>query len=290
LPSMTLTNGDSICTILPEIGGGLSNWRIGDQDMFRCATQSAMAARDPLGLATFPLVPFSNRIGNGMFDWNGETIAIEKNFAPEPHAIHGVGWKRAWRVERHSDSSVTLILSHSPDANWPWAFEARQVVTLDKTGLTLALSARNLSAQAVPLAFGHHPYFDVAGATMAFAAERMWTTGSDGLPSGTVKPDGQFDFSLPQPVKGRDIDHCYAGIAGRARITWSGRRFALEVTSTPPMAAAVVYIPKGGDAFCFEPVPHITNALNLPDHVPAMPVVGAGAQFEAKIVFDAIAL
>ena len=53
---------------------------------------TAIETDDPLQFASFPLVPFSNRIADGRFEWDGEQIEIDPNFAPEPHAIHGVGW------------------------------------------------------------------------------------------------------------------------------------------------------------------------------------------------------
>ncbi len=287
--TLTLTSGEGQCTILPEIGGSLSSWRVGTQDMLRRATQSAISARDPRGLASFPLVPFSNRIGHGEFNWNGVPIRLARNFLPEPHPLHGVGWSRTWIVSDFSDSAATLTLTQAPDAFWPWAFEARQRIVLEEGKLTLSLSVRNLAAQAVPLAFGHHPYFDAADAALSFEADRVWMTGSDGLPNKPVVPEGPFDFSSSQLVQGRLIDHSYAGVKGDALITWRGRKYGLVIKSNPQLSAAVVYIPEGGDSFCFEPVPHINNALNLPGHMPAMPVIEPGAQFEVEISFVAIA-
>ena len=59
------------------------------------------------------------------------------------------------------------------------------------------------------------------------------------------------------------------------------------VRGSPGLAAAVVYIPAGADYFCFEPVPHIVNALNLPGHAPAMPLVLPGEVFTASITLAA---
>ena len=53
------------------------------------------------------------------------------------------------------------------------------------------------------------------------------------------------------------------------------------------MEAAVVYVPKGEAFFCFEPVPHIVNALNSPNYRPQMPLVAPGARFESSIQFKA---
>ncbi len=286
--SVTLTEGASRCTIQPDIGGGLSGWTISDQSMLRTATAQAMAARDPLGLASFPLVPFSNRIGQGKFAWQGSEYALARSLAHEPHAIHGIGWLRSWTVDAVEENSVRLSLAHQSDCYWPWPFEARQEIKLTESSLTLKLSARNLADVPVPLAFGHHPYFDAAGASLSFDASHVWISGQAALPIRLDVPSGQFDFASSAPVKGREIDHCYAGVTGPARIDWAGRPFALEISSAPQLKAAVVYIPKDDNFFCFEPVPHISNALNLPRQQPCMPVISPGEMFETSICFQAI--
>ena len=79
-----------------------------------------------------------------------------------------------------------------------------------------------------------------------------------------------------------------AGVSGPVQISWVGRPLRLEIGSNLP--AAVVYVPKGGDSFCFEPVPHINNALNLPGHAPAMPIIAPGERFEAEIDFKVVSL
>jgi aldose 1-epimerase len=285
---LSIGRGDATCTIHPALGGSLGSWTVAGQDMLRAAGAVAIAGGNPLDLATFPLVPYSNRIGHGRFDWSGQTVQLKKNFAPELHALHGVGWQRAWSVADWSDDAVTLVLSHATDENWPWPFAAEQRINVGERCLTLALSVRNLADQAVPLACGHHPYFDAAGATLMFAADEVWANGDDALPTKPHTPNFLFDFRNGAPVEGRNIDHCYAGVLGVARIGWADRALALEIASSPQLGAAVVYIPKGGDAFCFEPVPHINNALNLLGAKPAMPVIAAGEAFETVITMTAI--
>jgi aldose 1-epimerase len=286
---LTIGRGDATCTIYPELGGSLGSWRVAGQNMLHPASAATVAAGDLLGMASFPLVPFSNRIADGQFAWAGQPVELAKNFAPELHAIHGVGWQRTWAISEQQDSAVTLTLSHTDDSYWPWPFAAEQRISVDQHRLTLALSVRNLADHAAPLAFGHHPYFDAAGATLRFAADLVWVTGNDGLPSTPLPPDFRFDFRNGAPVEGRDIDHCYAGVSGPAWISWADRPLALEVSSSPQLEAAVVYVPKDGDAFCFEPVPHINNALNLPGHAPAMPIIAASGTFETVITMTAIA-
>ncbi len=283
---VSIAAGDSVCTICPALGGSITSWSIGHQQMLRRADAATTACGDPLSLASFPLVPFSNRIGYARFIWNNREINIARNFAPEPHAIHGTGWREPWAIDEIGDTYIVLSLRHDADARWPWAFVARQSYRLNDGGLEMTLTATNLADEAAPLAFGHHPYFDQQDANLIFKAAHVFMSGKDALPTEAIKPVGQFAFRTNGVIAGRDVDHCYSGWDGHARIQWTERPLALEIEAD--MTAAVVYIPKGGTAFCFEPVPHINNALNRHDDTPNMPTIAAGDGFTATIRLMAV--
>jgi aldose 1-epimerase len=286
--TLTLTHGAARCDLLPQLGGSIGSWSVSGQEMLRTASESGIAARDPYATAGFPLVPYSNRIGQGSFEWCGNPITLARNFPPEPHAIHGVGFERPWQLQTRDRDSVVLRLTHRPDAGWPWAFDARQRITLTDDLLILEFEAVNLEPQAVPLAFGHHPYFPRSGARLTFHAQGVWLAGDDGLPCELVKPAGPFDFSKGSSVENADIDHCFTGWNGVAIIAWPDKDQALGITVSRELSSAVVYIRPDLDAFCFEPVAHINNALNRHDRESAMPVVAPGESFEASIRFRAI--
>jgi aldose 1-epimerase len=280
-----LQSGAAACEIWPALGGSIGAWTIRGQDMMRRASADAIAQKQPLGMASFPLVPYSNRIGFGRFDWAGRIIDVAPNFPPEPHAIHGTGWTSAWTYDVLGPDQIILRHIHGGDAQWPWPFKAEQHITLQETMLSIAMEAWNVSDEPAPLAFGHHPYFDSDGATLSFHAAQVWQTGDDGLPHMAQPPQGRFDFGTGEPVSGRGLDHGYAGWGGKATISWTDRPMMLDIESD--MAAAVVYAPDPGNCFCFEPVPHIINALNLPDQQPQMPIVAAGTSFRSSIRFKA---
>jgi len=285
---LTLAAGSARCIAYPQFGGSLGAWTVAGQNMLRGAQITEDATFDPLRMSSFPLVPYSNRIGNAQYNWDGATINLTRNFAPEPHAIHGVGWTRHWDITCQQANSVTLSYAHIADDSWPWDFLAEQTFDLTNEALTLKLRARNDHSSAVPLAFGHHPYFDAAGATLRFSADTVWMSGMDALPTTHVPASGDYDFAAGVKVADRVLDHCFTGWNGTARIDWADRAYALELTATPTLGVAVVYIPKAGDAFCFEPVPHINNALNRRDQTPSMPIIAPGAWFGAEIVMRAV--
>jgi aldose 1-epimerase len=286
--TLILTDGAARCGLLPQVGGSIASWSVSEQEMLRTASESGVAARDPYATAGFPLVPYSNRIGQGSFEWRGKPITLARNFPPEPHAIHGVGFERAWQLQTRERNSAVLRLTHRPDAVWPWAFDARQRISLTDDLLILEFEAVNLESQAVPLAFGFHPYFPRNGARLTFHAQGVWLSSDDGLPREQVKPSGPFDFSKGAPVENADIDHCFTGWNGVAIIAWPDKAQALGITASRELSNAVVYIRRELDAFCFEPVPHINNALNARDPESAMPVIAPGESFEASIRFRAI--
>ena len=101
-------------------------------------------------------------------------------------------------------------------------------------------------------------------------------------------PPGRFDFSKGASVDDADIDHCFTGWNGLAIVTWPDKAQALGITASRELSNAVVYLRRELDAFCFEPVAHINNALNRSDRETAMPVIASGGSFEASIRFRAI--
>lgn len=281
---LAIRAGNSICHVAPGLGGALASWEVDGQQMFRAAAEQDIASGNIAGCASFPLVPYSNRIGFGRFDWNGRTVKIEENAISRPHAIHGVGWQEAWAPVHHGAADLTLQLDFAGDARWPWPFRAEQQIELIEDSLILRMKATNLADQIAPLAFGHHPYFDAKAASLQFSAGLFYESGDDHLPKRAIAPAGEVDFSSKRAVGASAIDNAYADWSGVARVAWEGRPYMLQITSS--LSNAVLYTPKGADFFCFEPVPHINNALNRADC--AMPAIEPGSAFEGHIRFTAI--
>jgi aldose 1-epimerase len=285
---VTLSHGTDRCDLIPALGGSIAAWTVNGQEMLRPASASSIAAEDPFGMASFPLVPYSNRVGNGSFGWEGKRFALTRNFPPEAHAIHGVGFERPWQIRALGAHSANLVLNHRPATAWPFAFEAQQVITLSDAVLTIEMSAANLSDRPVPLSFGHHPYFPFEGAVLKFRAQGVWLVGDDGLPSLRVAPFDKFDYSSAMSVMRGDIDHCFVGWDGSAEIKWPDRPLALEITASDTLPCAVVCIRRDVRDLCFEPVPHSNDALNMRDREYAMPVIAPGKSFTAAIRFRAV--
>ena len=46
--------------------------------------------------ASFPLVPFVNRIRGGRFTFRGREVRLAPNMAGDPSPLHGQGWLNPW--------------------------------------------------------------------------------------------------------------------------------------------------------------------------------------------------
>ncbi len=101
--------------------------------------QPASGAASALESASFPLVPFSNRIRNGAFMHLGQRYQLGKNWDGDANAIHGEGWLRSWEIVEAT--GVRTLLRLRGTEWWPWAYECLQEVTLGENGLTLSLES-----------------------------------------------------------------------------------------------------------------------------------------------------
>lgn len=253
--------------IAPGFGGALTHfrWKVGETmvDWLRPATHEDLAANSADRLASFPLVPFSNRIRDGRFTFEGETIRLSLNRPPLRHAIHGHGWQAAWYVVEARSDRIALAYEH-PAGAWPFPYRARQEITLDERELVMTLSIENLGARAMPAGLGWHPYFPRTPRTSLRAlAAAMWATDADLLPTELVAADARLASAEGIPIAAVPLDNVFTGWRREAVITWPEWNARLAIVAKAPIDFLVVYSPPGKDFFCVEPVSHCTDAFHL---------------------------
>ncbi len=247
--------------IAPEVGGSLSwfRWTAGDKviDWLRPADATALVARDPAGMACFPLVPFSNRVRGGRFEFEGQSVQLPAT-KQDPHFEHGHGWRQPWTLVSCEASSATLRYRHEPD-QWPWRYEARQEISLSGGTLEVRLSLLNLAQTPMPFGFGFHPFFPADGAPrIETEVAAMWEVDAEVLPVRLLR---RVDRGQPINVAGSNLDNVFSGWSRRAHLVWPDRR--LEIEADAPLDFLVIYTPAGESYFCAEPVSNATDAFNF---------------------------
>lgn len=251
--SLLLTSDHLRCEIAPALGGAVAGLWLGQIAVLRSTAAAALTSVRNAG--SYPLVPFSNRVGHGSLRWAGtdHPLVVPEGF--EPHAIHGVGWLRPWSVLEASDRFALLSFEHHVDESWPFAFDASQAFRLNGHELELTLSITNQSAVAAPVGLGWHPYFvKRPDSHVRFAATGQWEMGDDKLPTRQIASSG-----LDHDCQGLDVDHCFSGWSGALHLTDS----LLHTTVMSNLRYVVVYTNASRNYVAVEPVSHVNNAINL---------------------------
>src|SRR3990170_6042304 len=121
-----LSTGGLELSLNPSIGGSISalEWIEGDRRV-PVLRKCNSCPENVLEAASFPLVPYVNRIRGGRFAFRGREVRLAPNMAGEPSPLHGQGWLAPWTVEDAGEAKATLMFVH-PAVEWPWHFQARQ--------------------------------------------------------------------------------------------------------------------------------------------------------------------
>jgi aldose 1-epimerase len=257
----TLRLGDTELVLAPGIGGSVVSFRVAGADYLRPGSRESLEKRNPLGLAAFPLFPFSGRIANGRFRCGSRDVALLPNFPPEPHAIHGQGWQSVWRIAERGESSAALVYDHD-GREWPWVYRAEQRFALIDGGIVLSLSLTNLDDSPMPGGLGWHPYFPKEDALLSADVREIWPSGEDPISQRPVLLDPPSDLRSSRAVSELRLDNGFNVGAGASVIRWPSRTSGLELTASAELRHLVVFTPPTESYFCVEPVSHAPNAVN----------------------------
>jgi aldose 1-epimerase len=253
------------------------------------------------------LYPWANRLAGFDYSAAGRTVHV-------PHdpsrvrldagglPIHGVvGGRLAWRVSAAGDEgaeggddggggvdgarALAATLSWSEKQPelfevFPFRHELRYEARLGGGRLQIELSVHACGEDAVPLAFGFHPYLAPAGG--GFSAGGA-SSADSALPAGTGREQWlvelparralELDASQIPVGPGRELaaerfelgdrvlDDGFDSVAEAARFSVEGGGRRIEVAFARGYPCAQVFAPASGQFICFEPMTAPANAL-----------------------------
>jgi aldose 1-epimerase len=224
--------------------------------------------------ASFPLVPWSNRVRDGVLPFRGRTWQLART-AEDGTAIHGAGAVYPWQIVDQSADRIVLGLDSAAlvGVNFPWRFRARIEYALDGPALHVRTTVQNTDHEPFPAGFGHHPYFRryLAAPTGAdgpllhvpaargYALDRAIATG----PAGDVP--ARADYRTARPVGTAFVDDVLTDLdpALLARIVYP--EATVTITADPVYSHAVVYAPRRRPYLAVEPVTHVNGGFALHD-------------------------
>jgi aldose 1-epimerase len=245
-----IEKGAARLVLAPEVGGAIAAFTIAGRDLLR---PMAAGATDALLTASFPLVPFCNRIPNGRFVFEGREVVLPPNLGDHPHALHGQGWRGVWTVEKAEAGEALLSYEHAP-GDWPWAYRAEQRFVLSETGFRAELTVTNTGDTPMPAGLGFHPYFPAReGEALTAANDGVWMIDANALATEHHAGVWGPDWAAGVGVAGHQlIDHCYTGWNQRAVLSAPGQPDTV-ITASSECRWLHVYVPPGDGYLCVEP-------------------------------------
>jgi aldose 1-epimerase len=223
--------------------------------------------------ASFPLVPFGNRVAGNSFSFREREYALAPNTDWDPLHLHGDGWLADWTLAARDPDRIELVLVHAPGDGTPYAYEARQVVGLADGALSLTLSVRNTGPDPMPFGIGHHPFLPLTLRTVFQARARTyWTERAGFLPDTERSRPDELDFDQPRPLPRHWVNNGFEGWDGRATVTWPERGLALAIEADAVFDRYFIFVSDmafepayAGDYFCFEPMSHSADGHHHAD-------------------------
>ncbi len=269
MPQITLQAGDWTLTIDPDSGARISSWTITDPDK---NTQAHLLHPNPDVGASFVMAPWSNRIADARFSFDGTEHQLKPNH-PDGSAIHGVARDLPWAIADRSPVSARLTLDSRTvpvDANsrFPFAFGCAQRFELHPDKLTIDLSVTNLDTKPFPGGCGHHPYFCRSlfhrnDQLTIKAPVRGHYPAEHQIPTGPPKDD-DFCAALREgdTFIGSELDEVFTKSHEPIELHWdkSGVRLAIECSET--LDHLVVFTPLSAPFVCIEPTTMTNNGFN----------------------------
>jgi aldose 1-epimerase len=277
--------------LVPSLGGAVAAWQLerpqGRIDLWRPWDGSP----DLYRMASFAMLPWSNRIGGGGFTHAGRFHPVQPNRAGEPYPIHGDGWLQPWAAEQTATDTVVMALQSRAYEGNPYHYEAEQTFRLVEGGLDQCVRLRHLGEAPLPYGVGLHPWFPRTPLTRVRApVQGLWQCGADPMPvAHTTRFPENWNLSEGMSAHGDLIDNGFTGWGGQARIEWP--ELGLELSVNMPDFEAdggterhfcLIYRPEQGPAFCFEPITHPIDAFHLPGQ-PGLRVLSKGEGMQLRV-------
>lgn len=218
-------SGGRYRAVVTECGAGL---RVLEYDGVPLVDGYAEAASSSAGRGQL-LLPWPNRIEDGAYTFGGADHRLALSEPALRNAIHGLTRWVSWTLEEQTPNTVSLMYRLMAQTGYPWTVDMHVLYDLSADGLTVTVTATNLSTSPAPYALGAHPYLTVGedgidaweltlpAATRVTVDERMLPVQRESV------ADGPFDFRVARPIKQAVFDHAFTdldrGPDGRAEVT-----------------------------------------------------------------------
>ncbi len=175
------------------------------------------------------LVPWPNRIRDGRYRFEGRDLQLPLSEPKLGNASHGLVRWTSWTLEERTEHSVSLVYRLMSQPGYPWTLDLHALYDLSADGLTVTVTATNLSSSPAPAAVGAHPYLTtgngpVDGWELTMPAATRVLVDQQLIPTGTEDVrDTDLDFRIGRPIRTTSLDTAFTDLTadgeGRVEVT-----------------------------------------------------------------------
>ena len=275
---LVIANSRFSLGVAPDLGGSLTHlgWTAGGRmevDLLRRAGEAEIATGNPSLLASFVMVPFTNRIDAGRIPLPSgsdpeHVVEVPINRPTQNAAIHGFGRSAPWKVAEATATRLTLTQSFR-DAGNPYDYLAEQTFELSHDDVSCRVRVSNRGRVGLPFGIGFHPWFDrTPAATLTLRAAQAFRMDDRDMPLAAVPLDivfgasvlnGQYAMTIARQTP---FDTPVSGWSGSAIVAWPERKTAVTIAGEGALRLVHIFSPKEPAVFCVEPVSHLPDVVN----------------------------
>lgn len=222
------------------------------------------------------LVPWANRIRDGLWTLDGEPQQLAISEPARNNAIHGLLRFSPYSVAARTESTLRLEAKVFPQNGYPFLLDTAVTYRLVDAGIEVTHTITNQSDAAAPVAIGAHPFFTIGDVepetlTVTVNATTHFEVDDRQLPTGEGPVDGtEFDLRGGKLLGDLTLDDGFGGAIlrdgvsehsvsapdGRTVTVWGDENFAYWQVFTTDQ------YPGQSKAVAIEPMTAPTDAFN----------------------------
>jgi aldose 1-epimerase len=241
------------------------------QPVMRPTNPELLEGDNSASFSSYNLAPYSNRIKNNKFVFEGREYQMKPNWADGIMTIHGDIRNRALDMTRQKNALEFWYDSRVvTDSNYPFDYTFKTSYALEDDVFVSHLEVQNVGNVPMPAGLGYHPYFmptflgSSAAPVLHFQASSVYLTDTTRIPdAGSQAIPPGLDFSSPKAATGFFIDNVYNDWDGVATFEWTGSGYGLRIEGDPIYSHFVVFNGDPDGTVALEPVSHCTDGFNL---------------------------
>lgn len=155
------------------------------------------------GFHSAKLSPFVCRLNHSCYSFENKEYLCEKHVL-NGHAIHGLMYDVQFKLQNYgvdkNSACIELSTQYSQEnSGFPFEYQLFVKYVLDKMGLQIHTTVKNVGNCAMPIADGWHPYFSLGGRvddwTLQINAQQMLEFDKNLLPTGNMLPEHRFQIA-----------------------------------------------------------------------------------------------